>query len=61
MMDGSPSKTCRVLLYVNKFETLMHLVGFTIEIVITILTKLTMVMTSIAGTSTVKFKVVINY
>jgi len=27
-----PSETCRVLLQYNKFETLKHLVGFTIEI-----------------------------
>jgi len=27
-----PSKTCSVLLQKNKYETLMHLVGFTIEI-----------------------------
>jgi len=39
----------------------MHLVGFAIEIVITVLSKLTMVMASITGISKVKFKVVINY
>jgi len=27
-----PSETCRVLLQQNKFETMMHLVGFTVEI-----------------------------
>jgi hypothetical protein len=35
----------------------MHLVHFTIEIVVTVLTKLTMVMAFITGTSTVKFKI----
>jgi len=27
-----PSETCRVLFQINKFEKLVHLVGFTIEI-----------------------------